>query len=267
MSDYWDATRIRALKECPQKLQYMYEQNWRKKGDQNVHLLFGQAFATGLERFYLGASIEDVVLEALTLEGLPEQGAKTNKTLARSLVWYTDHYKKEKTLTLPNGKKAVEVHFTWIAAPGIVFTGHLDRIAEIDGHPYILDQKTTMKKPNDFYFRQFRQSDQVFMYSLVAKEILGSPIAGIIIDAVSVTEDRTELSRDLVQFSAPQIDEWYADTLDWILLMGKKEIKNMNACPRCDFFPVCKNSPHIRENLLKTGYYKGEPWTPEVSRT
>jgi len=262
---YWDATKIRALKLCPQKHHLAYVENWRAKKD-SVHLTFGAAFARGLERFYKGASEEEVVQEALAVEGLLKEGAKTNETLARSLIWYIDQYKEEQTLILPNGKPAVEVHFTWKAAPDIYFVGHLDRVVRIGGYPYILDQKTTTHSLTPFYFSQFRHSDQMFLYSLVAKEVLGCPISGVVVDAVRVTDTQTEFGREMVQFSAPRLDEWHHDAVEWITRMGQSKIHNVTSCGFCEYRTICETAPHIRENLRQDAYQKAKPWRPEVPR-
>ena len=261
----WDATRIKALKKCPAYLQMAYNEGWRGKS-KSIHLVFGAAFAKGLEDFYHGMSLDEVVANAMKVR-LPEDAEKNNLSLVRSLVWYIDKYKDEEILIRPDGKPAIEIPFKWSPAPGVVFCGHMDRVAIIGGHPFVIDQKTTGKPLTSFFFQQYAREDQMYMYSLIAKEVLGSPIAGVIIDGVQVTSDYTEFNRDIVTFSKPELDEWLSDTLDFIYRMGTSHAHNTSSCYRCDFRPVCSAPPAIRENYKKALFSKQTPWNPLEPRT
>ena len=93
MTEYWDATRIAAVKSCPAKAQMRLEQGWQPK-QLSIHLAFGQAFAKGIEVLGQTDSIEDA-LEAALQYKLPPHKDKTPETLCRSLVWYAEEYTKD----------------------------------------------------------------------------------------------------------------------------------------------------------------------------
>ena len=264
MPQYWDATLIRALKTCPKKLDLAYRQHWRPKS-KSEHLVFGGAFADALEQYYKGRPLEDVIRGAMETKLQPDS-PKNVEALVRSIVWYIEEYATDKPFFV-EGKPAVEQHFMWEAAPDVFFTGHMDRVIKMGDDPYVLDQKTTGKPLSPFFFRQYEHEDQMYMYSLIAKEILGCPIRGVVIDGVQVTENGdTNFGRKLVSFSRPELDEWLSDTLDWIMRMGTSSARNLTHCARCDFRTVCDAPPSAQAGYLKAFYQQGKKWEPEKPR-
>ena len=260
---YWDSTMIRALKTCPRKFELGYRQSWRAN-NLSEHLVFGGAFAKALEEYYTGTSLENVIARAFRTP-LQQDSPKNVAALIRSIIWYIEEYANDKPF-LVNGKPAVEQHFLWEAAPDIFFTGHMDRVIMLGDDPYVVDQKTTGKPISPYFFRQYEHQDQMYMYSLIAKEVLGCPVRGVVIDAVQVTDKgETNFGRKLVSFSKPELDEWLADTLDWIMRMSTSTARNLTQCPNCDFRIVCDAPPAARQGYLKAFYHTRE-WKPEIPR-
>ena len=237
----WDATRITALKKCPQYYEYAYRQGWRGKS-KSVDLIFGGEFAKALEIFYHSGTLHDAVRHALAAP-LPDTGAKSRETLCACVVGYLERYSKEETYVTSDGTVASELHFV-LDVGELVLCGYLDRVVKQGDDLYVLDQKTTGRPLSDYYFAQYKRSDQMFMYSLVASKLLDSPISGVFID--SVRSEPREFRRSLVSFTEEQIDEWYSDTVDYIKANQGLTVQNVTSCYRCDFEPVCSSSPVLR---------------------
>lgn len=145
----WDSTSLGWLKECARKYKYHMIEGWVGKGDNSVHLSFGSWYHEALELYdHLRTGIKDdfgptiqldhddalrkVVRKALNntwiIPMVESDGSLTDKqphgwlsdhpkknreTLIRSIIWYLEQFKDDpaKTITLANGKPAVELSF------------------------------------------------------------------------------------------------------------------------------------------------------------
>ena len=275
MTQYWDATKISALKRCPQYFQYSILDRWQP-AEGNVHLAFGAGLAKALEIFYGFADRETGMLEAVRHcmgVKMPPDNNKNRITLVRTLVWYLDEYASDEIYTLSDGSAGVEVSFEVDVTDDIVFCGHLDTVVTKGGELYVVDQKTSKNTISRYFFDQWKLSDQMAMYSFVAKEVLGSPIRGVIIDGIQIAVGFTAFHRDLVQYPKERIDEWLRDTLwyidNWNASNGCPPPRNFSSCPLfggCRFRKICQQAGSVREQHLKQDFEKVEPWRPEVKR-
>ena len=265
--EYWDATRIQGLKQCPALFNLRYELGWRPKRP-NIHLEFGGAFADALEFYYKsGQDMEATIQRALAVP-LPPHPHKTRESLIRSIIWHTDTY-QDNVYILADGKPAVELSFEIPVTDNITFCGYLDRVIDVEQSLFIVDQKTTTRSLSDYYFREFSNSEQVFMYSLAATAILRSPIRGIIIDSVQVLAEESHFKRKPFVKTAAQLDEWVEDTVETIESRPKNPVHNFTSCWKyggCDFKDVCNASPKLRKLYLNDGFKLGAIWDPSKKR-
>ena len=160
----WDSTSIKLAEECLRKYQLKMLEGWQPE-TLSVHLRFGQHYATALEHYYkrraagedYDTAVLGVVEEALVdtwdheLDaegnriagtGTPwhsEHNTKTRENLIRTIVWYLDQFQEDvaTTLILSDGTPAVEYSFALPVDNGIIFSGHIDRVVEYAGAPYV----------------------------------------------------------------------------------------------------------------------------------
>lgn len=297
----WDSTSIKLAEECLYKYHLKMIEGWTPLR-KSVHLLFGGHYATALERFYKyqaeGQDREealcDVIAEALadTWEyeldetgepilgsGQPwtsDHNTKTRENLIRTIIWYTDQFEDDpcQTIMLSDGRPAVEHSFTLPIDNGLVLAGHLDRLVEYAGKPYVQDQKTSGSTITQRYFEGFAPDTQMSLYTFAGKAIFGLPVSGVIIDAAQIAVGFTRFERGFTFRSASQLDEWYDHTLYHIETARSATRENhfpMNrsSCGNyggCEFRHVCSRSPEIREQFLKADFVRGERWDPLKSR-
>ena len=169
----WDATSLSNYEKCPRYYQFVNLLGYQPK-DKSVHLIFGGLYAAALEHYhkYLteGMSVDDAtiaVVRAAMVETweydweddvdgqrtkIPGSGkpwdsmhsTKTRETLIRSIVWYLDHFADDETKVIyTDGVPAVEYSFALPLDNDIVWCGHIDRLVEYSGDPYVMDQKTS----------------------------------------------------------------------------------------------------------------------------
>lgn len=289
----WDATSITLAMECPRKYQYRMLWNLQPKTS-SVHLIFGGIFASSLEKYYQAEGDHDAkilvaVRHALEKSWDAETGApmefhdsnKTHFNLIRSIVWYLDHYEQSgeaaplPTFIMQNGKPAVELYFAVDYSRDVVFTGHIDRVVEFAGGLYWIDQKTTRKTINHYFFKSYSFANQTLLYTWVGPHIISRPIAGGIIDGVQVNVHSTQFQRSPIPIFPGLLDEWAGSALDTIhrtqdlttkggLLPGNHTAcGNYNGCP---YRNLCEANPRMRELEMKDNYLVSKPWDP-VART
>jgi PD-(D/E)XK nuclease superfamily len=297
----FDSTSLKLFQECPRKYQYKMLEGWTRR-EKSVHLLFGGWYATALEHYYkhialgmtsdeaLHAVVTDALISTwvydLTEDGQPIQGTgapwtsdhntKTRENLIRTIVWYVGQFGEEdiSVITTAEGKPAVEYSFSLPVDNGIVLSGHIDRLVEYAGHPYVMDQKTTGSTITPYYFDQFNPDMQMSLYTFAGRMIYNMPVKGVIIDAAQIAVGFTRFARGFTFRSDQMLNEWYDETMELALTIRqatKNDMfpRNSTACGNfggCEFRSICSRSPEIREQFLKGDFIQGKLWDPLEAR-
>ncbi len=305
----WDSTTLGAFKTCPRLYELQYIDGWRKK-DESVHFRFGSEYHLSLEQYDAlrndGVSHEDaihtVVRELLirTADYSPNSDTKAGRYKSRwnlvgLVVDYLDHFGEDdpaKTVILANGKPATELTFKFELGYGpkvapdratdptdhdpqpYLLCGHLDRVVELNGAIMVMDRKTTTTTLSQYYFAQYEPNNQMSLYTIAGKVILGSPVKGVIIDAAQILLDSpNRFVRGFTYRTPDQTEEWLTDlrvTLNLAEAYAIADYFPMNdtACNNyggCQFRDICSKSPQVRETFLKADFHKlpeDEIWNP-----
>lgn len=236
-----DSTSLGAFKTCPRFYHYSIQLGYQPR-QESVHLTFGLSIHGGVERYHhgraAGLSHADALDKALDW-GLREtwdkvlsrpwastDSYKNRWTFIRTLIWYLDKYGEHdalETVILANGKPAVELSFSFNSGfsststgEAFLFCGHLDRLATLNGVPYIPDVKTTKSELNARYWASHNPSNQFSMYDLAGQVVWSLPVKGIIVDGMQVLVGSSRYERHLIPRDEGQRDEWYKATGRWL---------------------------------------------------
>jgi hypothetical protein len=297
----WDSTSIKLAEECLRKYQYKMLDGWQPL-TLSVHLRFGAVYATALEHYHkwvaLGThhdeALEQAVHEALVStwdydkdpegniipgSGTPwvsEHNLKTRENCIRTIVWYLEHFREDPAMPvkLADGTPAVELSFALPVDDGIVFTGHLDRLAEYAGNPMVVDQKTTGTTITARYFDGYKPDIQMSMYTFAGQAVYNVPVKGVIIDAAQIAVGFSRFERGITMRTQSELEEFYDTTMETITRARSATALNnlpMNrtSCDKfggCEFRRVCSKSPEVREQFLKADFAKGKRWDPLEAR-
>ena len=298
----WDSTSLGWFKDCPRKYKYHMIDGWVGRG-QSIHLTFGIHYHSALESYDKaraeGADHEEALRQAVSRALKDSFGwesdhtSKNRDNLLRSVVWYCEQFKDDpaKTVVLANGKAAVELSFKmelefgpeagkelWLdPADGkdyekqtpYILSGHIDRLAEMDGGIYVTDRKTTGSTLYAGYFDQYTPHNQMSLYSLAAKVIFETPVKGVLIDAVQIAVGFSRFSRGFAYRTDSQLEEWMVDlkaTLAYAESCATAGYwpHNDMSCNKfggCEFRGVCSKSPEVREIFLESDFEK-KHWNP-----
>lgn len=291
---HWDSTSLGALKNCARLYKFSILDQWSAK-NKSHHLTFGGLYASGVERYaHLRAKglphdaavlgVVRWVLEASGSRGpsgewLPWNSNDTTKnryTLVRTLVWnFEEHLNSPfKPVILANGRPAVELSFNFPAfeldGETISLAGHMDQIVDLDGKLFVLDDKTTGSALSASYFHRYTPDNQMSLYSIAGKVILGRPIAGVLVRAAQIGVNFARFATAQVTRPPAVLDEWMADFRAWVRLAKTHALANHwpgndKHCVMCDFRRVCAVSPSHREAWLKEDFEK-RVWNPLIPR-
>lgn len=301
----WDSVSLGALKDCPRRYQYSIIKGWRSKVT-GIDLSFGLAYHHGLElydrKMAEGLSHDDALLfivrDALisTIDWPKEEDSNKNRsTLLRSLIWYLEEFKDDnaKTVTLANGKPAVELSFTLpldfgpranvpyldelgpvadfvssqLQPQNYILCGHIDRLVSFTGEVFVMDRKTTKTTISPSYFSNYDPDNQMTLYSLAGQIIWNAPVKGVIIDAAQIAVGFTKFERGITWRTSGQLDEWLKDLKYWL---GQAEQyaaddyypMNDRSCRMCQFKKICSKDPAVRETFLASDFDNSRPWNP-----
>lgn len=292
-----DSTSLGVFKTCPRKYYYSIIMGYRLHTE-SVHLTFGIWMHQGVESYarlrLQGQSHDDCVAEIvhqvlkwtwnseLKRPWISDHKNKNRLTLVRTLVWYLDHHKDDplQTITLASGRPAVELSFSFDSGfktlttdEPILFCGHLDRMVNLNGLPYIVDLKTTEHTISPSFFAKFTPDNQFSMYTLAGRVAFGIPVQAIIVDAAQVAVGFSTFDRHLVQRDESTVAEWQRDTRQWLEQMeycATQEQWPMNdkSCHQyggCEFREICSKAPGSRQLWLDKEY-KRSMWDPLIRR-
>jgi hypothetical protein len=300
----WDSTSLGRLKTCPRLYYYEQLEGWSTRND-NIHLRFGIEYHQAMQNYEVlraaGADHDFAVEEtvrALLLriaDWEPDQISNAGRyknphSLVRSVIWYFEHFKNDpaKVVMLNGNKPAVELSFRFELDWGptgdqpYVLCGHLDKVVEYNNDMFVMDFKTTTTTPGQHFFEGFQPSNQMTLYTLASQIILGSPVKGVIINAVQLLlkpegYGTTAFQRGFTYRTPDQLEEWIEDLHYWFRLAQAYANANywpMNdtACDKfggCRFRSICSKSPAVRDNFLRSNFTQlpeNERWNPLRSR-
>lgn len=217
--------------------------------------------------------------KALNRPWASDHPVKNRMSLIRTTVWYLDSLGRNdalQTVILANGKPAVEVSFRFdtgmeskYTGEKIVFCGHLDRIANLNNQPYIVDIKTTSHELNKKFFSGFTPNNQFSMYALAGRVAFGADIGALIVDGAQIGTTYSRFERGLVQRDTALVNEWFEDSAYWVAQMGfaaeqQKWPHNDKSCDMyggCPFREVCSAAPQARARRLETSFTQ-RIWDP-----
>jgi hypothetical protein len=299
----WDSTSLGNFKLCPRYYHYNRE-GWVGR-DENIHFRFGQEYHTARQNYDLSVAtglshddaMHDVVRELMhAIADYPDfdpeeaKGSakyKTKESLVRTVIWglERDRHNAVKTFIKSDGKPMVEQSFRfeldWGPVTGAgqpyILCGHLDKVGTFVDELYVVDYKTSTFKPENWFFGKFDPHNQMTLYTLAAKVVLGVAVKGVILEAVQILGDKSIFGRGMTFRSQDQLDEWVDDLHYWFTLAEQCAISdrwplNDTACDMyggCKFRDVCSKSPTVRERFLEGGFVqrpKEERWNPLRSR-
>ena len=292
-----DSTSLGEFKLCPRRYYYNIVCGYQAKLE-SVDLQFGILLHSSVERYHRakaqGNSHDEALLAAykwvlgrtwnrqLNRPWNSGNADKNRFTLIRTLVWYLDQWRDDslETVIFADGSPAVELSFQFdsglrtAGGEAWVLCGHLDRLARLNGVPYIPDVKTTKSTLGPSYFEKFSPDNQFSLYTLAGRVVYHEPVAGLILDAVQVAVTFSRFERALVQRDSAQVDEWLADTGQWLGQMEHCAVTqhwpmNDKSCHQyggCAYRRICARSPASRQTWLESEF-KQRTWDPLTRRT
>lgn len=293
----WDSTSLGALKECPRKYQYSIIEGWRSKSTK-IDLAFGIEYHFGIElydRHRIDGDSHDAALCAVVDTILrrtwkhkdfeaSDDPNKNRQTLIRSLIWYLEEFQNDnaKTITLANGKPAVELSFRMnldYGPLGLVYEpihigdtkymlcGHIDRLVTFIDQVYVQDHKTTKTTLSPAYFSEFEPDNQMTLYTIASQIVWSAPVKGVMIDAAQIAVGFTKFDRSITYRTEAQLEEWLKDLQIW-LRQNEEYVRqdywpmNDKSCRMCQFKKICSKDPSVREVFLKSKFDNSNPWNP-----
>lgn len=303
-----DSHSLGQFKACPRLYYYSVVLGYQPR-ELSVHLQFGLLMHSGLERYHhakaAGQGHNDALASALgwllaetwnTRLRRPWQSdhaIKHRGTLIRTLVWYLDQFEEDplETVILASGKPAVELSFRFESGfqshdgEPFVLCGHLDRLARLNGVPYIPDFKTTLYTLTSSWFEKFTPGNQFSMYCLAGQVVWSEPVQGLIVDGAQIAQGFSRFERALVPRPQTVLDEWLADTGRWLARMEACALEgqrrealgldpaeawslNDTSCDRyggCQFRSIDSKAPASRQRWLEQDFHR-RVWDPLQAR-
>ena len=233
---------------------------------------------------------------------------KNRQTLVSLVVDYLDHYVDDpaETYIKSDGKPAVELSFRfeldWGPKAGLgqrcifgedlkegevlvtnneqpyLLCGHMDRVVNFNDQLFVMDHKTTITTPSQYYFTQYEPHNQMTLYTIAGQVVLNAPIKGVIVRAAQILLDKENRFVSGFTLRTPdQLDEWMNDLrlhLERAEEYATRGYWPMNdtACDKfggCKFRGVCSKSPSVRHIYLNSDFEQlplEERWNPLRSR-
>ncbi len=161
----------------------------------------------------------------------------------------------------------------------ILYTGLIDAIIKESTLNWIVDHKST-KDANKAYYEAFRLSSQTVGYAYAAREILGEPIAGLMLNAVIARPPvkthsslpREEFNRVPYFYNDDRLDDWKNSTsaiaADFISSLARgffplsAPSSYKSPCVYCEYHMNCQQPRENRLSDLYSDIYENVTRTP-----
>jgi len=149
-----------------------------------------------------------------------------------------------------------------------LYSGMPDLPISMSGGYYILDHKSTNSYLSDYYFEQYRFSNQLRGYCVMIERLTGLNIDGALINGLYMGE-RASLSEfkgnkfaryGPMMFSPGQLREAIYNQYHWRLLLDTFKSRGYfpqhtsKLCAGCPFATLCASAPAIREAVIQQEY-------------
>lgn len=300
-----DSHSLGQFKACPRLYYYSVVLGYQPR-ELSVHLQFGLLMHAGLERYHharaqgqdheaslqiaLAWALAETWNSKLQRPWISDHQIKNRFGLIRTLVWYLDQFADDPLDTVilrPSGKPAVELSFSFDSGfssrdgEQFLLCGHLDRLAKLNGQPYITDFKTTLYTLSPSWFDKFTPGNQFSMYCLAGQIVWAEPVQGLIVDGAQIAGGFSRFERSLVPRPQAVLDEWLADTGRWLTRMEACALEgqrlealgrdpasawslNDMSCDRyggCQFRSIDAKPPASRERWLASDFHR-RVWDP-----
>lgn len=293
--EFWDASSASQIARCPRYGEHKIREGLRPK-DTQYQLLGGKAIHAGLETYY---TTFDTDLSMAAMESEWELGREFRLPpghrfshlhlghLEVVLGNYFDYAKKRDTfeplvvgfdeLCLDNvvagvfkttedgkvilGESKVTMRFD-LDGEEFVYSGKPDLPIRMSGHVYVLDNKTTSGYLSDWYFEQFRFSNQLRGYCAInaglmpEEKMAGAFINGLYVGERAVLREfkGTKFARyGPLHFNSADIHEALRNQLEWRMLLDYFEGRGFypqntgQSCRGCEFGSLCQSWGQLRE--------------------
>ena len=272
-----DSSVIMTYKNCARRYFFEYVLAFRSK-ETEVYFSFGSAFHKFMEVIDQTGDLKEAMAAAHTLwkneqprDPAPDHkfGFQTTDRLWKSCAVAFDFWEKEKA----SGRVTVlatEQAFAVEIAPGEYTGGRLDRLISRDGRRYIVDYKTTSKKP-EWFARALSPNDQFTRYYIAANLLNAEegnprPIQGIVVRVLYNDKNNGPILRDFpVEFTDFELRTWLDSELTWRKRINESRATdvwpmNERSCSFCTYHSVCKIATEGgMANKLRTEF-KQRPW-------
>ena len=306
----WDSTCLGLIKTCPRLYQYTMIDGYVGKGE-SIHLRFGQEYHQALQDYDIaraeGIDHEDAIHSSISElvrrthdwsvdETVKPGKYKNRQTLVSLVLDYLDHYVDDpaETYIKSDGKPAVELSFRFELDWGpnmlgqmtplgdhpqpYLLCGHMDRVVNFNDQLFVMDHKTTITTPSQYYFDQYEPHNQMTLYTIAGQVVLNAPVKGVIVRAAQILLDKEHRFVSGFTLRTPdQLDEWMNDLHLHLELAEEYATRgywpmNDTSCDKfggCKFRGVCSKSPSVRHIYLNSDFEQlplEERWNPLRSR-
>jgi hypothetical protein len=258
-----------AWRACNRKFELEFSENLAPDG-RSVDLHFGGAVAQGMQSareayFVRGlppAEAHNVGMNA-ALEywagfPSPEGHAKNGNSLLLALDGYFQQWPLGtdplRAVMLGESKAAVEVTFAHpileVEHPDggpLVYAGRYDMLGEIEGVPYIVDEKTTGRGFSAGWSQSWTLRNQFIGYTWAAQQE-GFAVSNVLVRGIAVLKTKLDFTQAIVTIPNHLISRWYSQlTRDLARMVeqfrsGYFDLNLGDTCSsygNCPFIPVC----------------------------
>lgn len=288
---------------CPRRAFYAIVKQRASQGAAHA-LEAGIAVHKALEAFLRSKSTEECLVELSDLHNDPSLDWRTRDYASALIKAYIANYSGLAKLglddlspiTLDSGEPAVELALSthicdvpfddevdgiYHKTISVWYHGVIDMLSKREDGIWVVDHKTSSAL-GDYYFDQFRNSQQQIGYCYLAQQFLGERVEGTIINALGWKKPTTKVSqqpfsfaRSTIRYVPDRIDEWLDNTAtiaaDFLANLKRSFFPmHTDYCVmkfgKCEFFEVCQLPAGHRDMYVMSPIYRHNPPTTQAQR-
>ena len=237
-------TSTTAFLQCRRRYE-LYKEGW-KTIETSPALVIGRAVHIGVEAWAKQEGMDEVHRKAQEEVGKEEVGENkemVEETVYRCLEAYNSTYKNNKLSYMSN-----ETPFKVPLIPGVLFTGRVDGLVEVDKEIWVLETKTSGIASGQFW-PNYDMDSQSLGYVYAMGQLMEIEVAGVLVDLISkpVRGKPAKCERRRIRVEKGMRERWLEDMRQIALEVQRaweeeafyKSYQCQGRYGRCEYWEYC----------------------------
>ena len=245
-------TQVSQYLACPRRYRYRYLDGWRER-DSRAALLFGRAFETAVAAYFLGEDAQEKLFRewsACREQSLDYPNGASWDRMLHEGVQLLDRLAQEDRIQIVDPRCNLQVKIVRPLPNGNEFIGYFDAIGCLDGHPCLIEWKTSGSRYPEQPDGLLALDSQLIAYSWISGMVEVAMVVFVRKRAPEIQYLRTSITEEQRQQYGLLVEETIGQ-IEAARFSPHSGIRfPQNGCLSCPFLGLCLENKDLVDGKL-----------------